>query len=70
MNQTGSRRWQILTVLLAAAVLVGGLTACRTSHQVSQSKKDFSGFLGDNYSMLEKGKGFQANWVYIDKNVS
>jgi Protein of unknown function (DUF3313) len=51
-------------------MLAGGLTACRTTKQVSQSKEVFSGFLGDNYSMLEKGKGFQSNWVYIDKNAN
>jgi hypothetical protein len=68
MNQaSGSRRWKLLTVIVAAGLLLGGLTACRTTKQVSQSPKDFSGFLGD-YSMLQKGKGKEVNYLYIDQN--
>ncbi len=68
MNQPiASRRGKLLTCLLAAGLLAGGLTACRSTHQVSQNEKDFSGFLGD-YSMLEKGKSGEANYLYIDKN--
>jgi hypothetical protein len=50
-------------------LLVGGLTACRTTHQVGESEKDFSGFLGD-YSMLTKGDGNEANYLYIDRSVN
>jgi Protein of unknown function (DUF3313) len=70
INQPGGRRWKFLTALFTAAILAAGLTACRTTHQVSISKDDFSGFLGDNYSLLQKGKGFQADWIYIDKNAN
>ncbi len=59
----GGRRWKLLTGILAA----GLLTACRTTHQVGESEKDFSGFLGD-YSMLKKGSGSEANYIYIDKS--
>ena len=45
--------------------MIGGLTACNTTKQVGESKKDFSGFLGD-YSMLEKGPKGMANYVYFD----
>ena len=70
MNQAiAGRSWKLLTGIIAAGLLVGGLTACRTTHQVSESPKDFSGFLGD-YSMLEKGSGSEANYVYIDQNVN
>src|SRR5271156_1030425 len=68
MNQpSGSRRWKLLTGMLAAGLLVGGLTACRTTHQVGESEKDFSGFLGD-YSQLQKGNGAEANYICIDKS--
>jgi hypothetical protein len=61
----GGYRWKLLTGTLAAGLLIGGLTSCSTTHQVSQNEKDFSGFLGD-YSMLKKGEGKEANFVYID----
>jgi hypothetical protein len=68
INQpSGGRRWKLLTGTLAVGLLVGGLTACRTTHQVGESEKDFSGFLGD-YSMLQKGNGAEANYIYIDKS--
>ena len=62
-----NRSWKLLTGILAAGLLLGGLTACRTTHQVGQSEKDFSGFLGD-YSMLKKGDGNEANYVYVNTN--
>jgi hypothetical protein len=58
-------KWR--TILLAVVLSVGGLSACRTTHQVDQNPKDFSGFLG-NYSMLQKGSDDEANYVYIDKS--
>jgi hypothetical protein len=61
-NQSGGRRWKLLAGLLAA-----GLTSCSTTHQVGETPKEFSGFLGD-YSLLQKGGEGQANYVYIDKN--
>jgi hypothetical protein len=52
-----------------ARILVGGLllglAGCKTTRQMSQSEGDQSGFLGD-YSMLQKGKDKEANYVYID----
>jgi hypothetical protein len=68
MNQTGgSLRRKILNGMLAAGLLLGGLTACSTTKQVSETPKDFSGFLGD-YSMLTKGQSGEANYLYIDKS--
>ncbi|MBC8040854.1 MAG: hypothetical protein H7Y06_09950, partial [Opitutaceae bacterium] len=48
MNTTHSAFGRRLgTSLLAAGLLLAGLTACNTTRQVKQSEKDFSGFLGD-----------------------
>ena len=58
--------------LITGVVLGGlllGLTACRTTKQVSENEKDFSGFLGD-YSQLKKGDGNEANYIYIDKSAN
>ena len=63
----GNCRGKLLTGIIAAGLLLGGLTACRTTHQVGESEKDFSGFLGD-YSQLKKGDGNEANYIYIDKS--
>jgi Protein of unknown function (DUF3313) len=60
-----SGKW--LKGLLTVVLGIGALSACRTTHQVDQSPKDFSGFLG-NYSMLQKGSDDEANYVYIDKS--
>jgi hypothetical protein len=69
-NEPAGRRWGLLTAgILSAGLLLGGLTGCRTSHQVSESEKDFSGFLGD-YSMLKKGTNDEANFVYLDPTVN
>ncbi|HEX3857440.1 MAG TPA: DUF3313 domain-containing protein [Verrucomicrobiae bacterium] len=65
----GFRHWKLLTGIWAAGLLAGALTGCSTTKQVSQNEKDFSGFLGD-YSMLQKGDGNEANYIYIDKNVN
>lgn len=59
----GARR--LLASFLAAGFLLAGITGCSTTHQVSQTEKDFSGFLGD-YSQLKPGKDGQANFVYIN----
>lgn len=56
-------RWQWRAAIVVAALL--GLTACRTTQQVSQDPKDFSGFLG-NYSALQRGEKGEANYLYID----
>jgi hypothetical protein len=56
----------VVTPLLAACLLVG-LTACKTTRQVSEDQQ--SGFLGD-YSMLQKGEKGQANYIYVDKNAN
>ena len=42
----GNSRRKLLTGIIAAGLLLGGLTACRTTKQVGESEKDFSGFLG------------------------
>jgi hypothetical protein len=65
----GTHRWKLLTGIIAAGLLLGGLTACRTTKQVGESEKDFSGFLGD-YSQLKKGDGKEANYIYIDQSVN
>lgn len=62
LNQHGHRRWKLLIGIAVAGLL--GLTACRTTHQVGQDEKDFSGFLGD-YSMLHRGESGEANYVYF-----
>jgi len=54
----------VLTPSLAAC-LVLGLLGCATTRQMKND--DQSGFLGD-YSMLQKGKKGEANYLYIDKN--
>jgi hypothetical protein len=70
MNQTGgTSRWKLLAGIITAGLLLGGLTACRTTHQVGETEKDFSGFLGD-YSMLTKGKGKEGNFIYIDQSAN
>jgi Protein of unknown function (DUF3313) len=66
MNKLSGSRWQkSLTGIFAAGLLAVGLTGCDTTKQVSETPKDFSGFLGD-YSMLEKGEKGMANYVYFD----
>ncbi|HXI73050.1 MAG TPA: DUF3313 domain-containing protein [Verrucomicrobiae bacterium] len=67
-NQAGGRRrWKWPVAILAAALLVGGLTACRTAPRVQIGEKDFSGFLGD-YSRLRQGEKGEANFLYIDRD--
>ena len=68
MNKQSRSRWaKLLSGVLIGGLLAGGLTACRTTKQVSETEKDFSGFLGD-YSMLKKGNGEEANFIYVDKS--
>jgi len=67
MNLPGRLGWKLLTAIVAAGLLAAGLTSCSTTHRVSESPKDFSGFLGD-YSMLQKGTGDEANYIFIDTN--
>lgn len=55
-----------VTTSLAACLLLG-LTACKTTRQISEDRQ--SGFLGD-YSMLQKGEKGQANYIYVDKNAN
>lgn len=65
-KQFRSRWWKPLCGVLIGGLLISGLTACRTTKQVSEKPKDFSGFLGD-YSQLKKGDGKEANYVYFDQ---
>jgi len=64
----GALRWKWPVAIIAAGLLLGGLTACRTSPQVEIGEKDFSGFLGD-YSRLRQGAKGEANFLYIDRGV-
>ena len=64
---SGHSRWKSMTGILAAGLLAAGLTGCSTTKQVSETPKDFSGFLGD-YSMLTKSDGNEANFVYFNKS--
>ncbi len=50
---------------MVAGLLAAGLTGCNTTKQVSETPKDFSGFLGD-YSMLTKGESGMVNYYYFD----
>jgi Protein of unknown function (DUF3313) len=70
MKPPVGRRWKLLTGAFAIGLLMTGLTACQTTHQVSQTSKDFSGFLGDDqeYAKLKKAGGVEANFVWVDKN--
>jgi hypothetical protein len=65
-----SRRWKLLAGILAAGIAVAGLTSCSTTEEVSETSKDFSGFLGDanQYALLQKGEGTEVNFVWVDKN--
>jgi hypothetical protein len=47
-------------------VFLLGLTACKTSRQVSMDMEDKSGFLGD-YSTLQRGQSGEASYVYFDR---
>jgi hypothetical protein len=60
-----SMNMKLMTGILAAGILAAGLTGCNTTKQVSETPKDFSGFLGD-YSLLEKGQSGEANYIYFD----
>ena len=67
MNQTsGSRRWQLLTGIVVAGLMLGGLAGCSTTKQARSVTE--SGFLGD-YSQLEKGKDGQAKLIYFAPGV-
>ncbi len=68
-QSTAGGRRRLLASFLAAGLLLAGLTACTTTHQVKQSDKDFSGFLGD-YSQLKPGADGQANFIYINQAAS
>ena len=57
---------KFLTPVLAAGLLLG-VAGCATTRQVSEDKQ--SGFLGD-YSMLQRGMGAEANYVYISHDVN
>ena len=70
MKPPVSCRWKLVTGAFAVGLLMTGLTACKTTHGVSQTSKDFSGFLGDDqeYARLRKAGGVEANFVWVDKN--
>ena len=65
----GSWRLAGIFALALFATSVGGLTGCHTTQQVGESKKEFSGFLGD-YSLLQPGGKGEANYLYIDRSVN
>lgn len=67
-HRPGKHRWQTWAGVAVVALLLGGLTACRTTEQVDVNDKEFSGFLGD-YSALRPGGKGEANYLYIDKSV-
>ena len=64
------QRWNLLAGILAVGTAAALLTGCDTTRQVSQTEKDFSGFLGgaDEYALLKPKQGNEANFVWIDKN--
>ena len=67
MHKLSGGRWQkSLTGIIAIGLLAVGLTGCNTTKQVSETPKDFSGFLGDDYSMLQKGGNGLINYYYVD----
>jgi Protein of unknown function (DUF3313) len=69
MHKLSVSRWQkTMTGIIAVGLLTVGLTGCNTTKQVSETPKDFSGFLGD-YSMLEKGHNGMANYYYFGHEV-
>jgi Protein of unknown function (DUF3313) len=71
LNQPAGRCWlKPLTGLTVAGLLALGLIGCATTKHVSETSKDFSGFLGDaqEYALLQKGEGTEANFVWVDKN--
>jgi hypothetical protein len=68
LNNHNRDTGKVLKCFLTIALSVSWLTACKTTHQVDETPKDFSGFLG-NYSMLQKGSGGESNYIYIDKSV-
>jgi len=57
--------WLPLASRLVLLALLLGLTACKTTRQVTKGEPELSGFLGD-YSGLQKGEKGRANLVYID----
>lgn len=67
MNHPGRRRWKFPAALVVAALLLGGLTACRTTRPAEMSGQDFSGFLGD-YSPLQPGGKGGADFVYFARD--
>ena len=67
-RQTGSRWLKSLSGIVASGLLLGSVAGCSTTREVSETPKDFSGFLGD-YSMLHKGTKGELDYVYIDPTV-
>ncbi len=68
-RQTPGPRWLRLTAQLLAVSLLCGLTACKTTRQVTkESYYEPSGFLGD-YGQLQPGTNGQARLVYIKPGV-
>ena len=67
---SGSRLLKPLTGFMAAALLAVGLIGCATTKEVSETSKDFSGFLGDaqEYAKLQAGEGTEVNFVWADTN--
>jgi Protein of unknown function (DUF3313) len=65
-----SCHWKVMAGILAAGIAVAGLTSCKTTMQVSETSKSFSGFLGDaqEYAKLQAKEGTEANFVWVDTN--
>ncbi len=69
LNASARTGWKFLAGIISAGLLIAGVTGCSTTERVSESPKDFSGFLSD-YSQLHKGKGDEANYIYLDESVN
>jgi hypothetical protein len=66
-NNYSRRTEQMMKYMLTLVLSFGALTACKTTHQVTENTSNFSGFLGD-YSQLQKGDDKETNYLYIDKS--
>jgi len=63
----GGRRWQFLTGIAVAGLMLG-ITGCSTTRQQTKGTIEPSGFLGD-YSQMQSGLADRANLYYEKPNV-